>query len=421
LRLRYCDANITPVSGVVRVVDNGLLQATPLIDLSNEVNNTRDRGLLGIAIHPDFARTPYVYLAYTYDPPETVGKTGLAGPDGNGNRPSRVVRVTVDPNTMIADPDSLVVLVGTNSTWAYTSRPDGNSTGDTSIVPSGIVNNTTITAPSSEINTGDQDNDPVRSGVQNQNICDYLATDSESHTIGGIHFGRDGLLYISNGDGTSYNFVDSRAVRVQDINNLSGKMLRVDPITGQGVASNPFYNGDPGSNRSKVFYLGLRNPFRFTFDPITQLPLLGDVGWNTWEEINTGIAGSNFGWPYLEGPDQTSGYNQLSLAIAFYNNGNRNRPTDAAAVFPLLSRRHGAPDAASAIMLGDFYNNNLLMFGDVNNGTLYAATLNTNRQITNIQVFDSGASYVVDMKMGSDGCLYGINLASGSVLRWKLA
>lgn len=408
-------------NGVVRVIDNGVLQSTPLVDLSSEVNDTRDRGLLGLAIHPDFSNTPYVYLLYTYDPPETIGNTGLAGPDGRGNRPSRMVRLTVDPTTMIADPSSLVVLAGTNSTWEYTSQPGSNSTGNTSILPSGIVNGTTITAPADQIDIGTQDNDPRGpndTDIQNQNIRDYLATDSESHTIGDLEFGPDGYLYLSNGDGTSYNFTDPRGVRVQDINNLSGKVLRLDPITGEGITTNPFFNGDANSNQSKVFYSGLRNPYRFTFDPITDLPVIGDVGWTAWEEINTGPAGSNFGWPYLEGPDRTGGYQDLPQAISFYNNGNRNNPGDTAAAFPLLPRSHGAPDSANAITVGDFYNSTTLMFGDVNNGTLYAATFDANRQISNVQVFDSNIPFVVDMKMGPDNRLYGVDLVSGEILRW---
>jgi glucose/arabinose dehydrogenase len=138
------------------------------------------------------------------------------------------------------------------------------------IPPSGIVNGTTITAPASQIEVGTQDNDPDRAGIQNQNIRDYLATDSDSHSNGAIHFGPDGMLYFSNGDGTSYNFMDPRTVRAQDVHNLSGKVLRIDPMTGAGVPGNPFYDpADPNSNQSKVFYSGVRNAYRFTFDPMT--------------------------------------------------------------------------------------------------------------------------------------------------------
>ena len=409
-------------SGVVRVLDSGSLRAAPLIDLSSQVNNATDRGLLGIAINPNFPTTPYVYLLYTYDPPQTAANVGLAGPDGGGNRPSRLVRVTVNPTSMVADPNSLVVLAGTNSTWAYTSHPELDSTGNTSVLPSGIVNGTTIVAPANQIDVGTQDNDPNTPGIQNQNIRDYLADDSNSHSIGDLKFGADGSLYLSVGDGTSYNFVDPRSVRVQDINNLSGKVLRIDPITGAGVPGNPFYDAkDPNANRSKVFYSGVRNAFRFTFDPLTALPVVGDVGWNSFEEINTGAPGSNFGWPYLEGPNQTGSYQNLSQAISFYNNGNRNGVNDQAAVFPILSRSHGAPDFANAIQVGDFYNSNTLMFGDIVNGTLYAATLDANRQVTNVQVFDSNIPYVVDIKMGPDGRLYGLDLVTGELLRWNPA
>jgi glucose/arabinose dehydrogenase len=417
---------IAQKNGVVRVVDNesGSLLPLPLIDISNQVNNVADRGLLGLAIHPNFPSQPYVYLLYTYDPPETAGQEDLAGPDGVGNRPSRLGRVTVDPLSMIADPESQVVLAGTNSIWNYTSRPDLSSTGDRSILPSGIANGTTITPPPDQIDEGIQDNDPDRDGFQNQNVRDYLATDGRTHSIGFVDFGPDDYLYFSNGDGTSANFVDPRAVRIQDIDNLSGKVLRIDPISGQGVPSNPYFNGDADSNRSKVFYYGKRNPFRFTFDPATGLPVVGDVGWNSWEEINTGPAGSNFGWPYLEGPSpQGSGYAELPQAVAFYENGSINpgSPDDQPAVFPILSRSHGAPDNATAIMVGDFYNSNTLMFGDLINGNLYAATLDGDRQVTNVQVFDSGIPYVVDMQMGPDGQLYGVDLVSGAILRWNNA
>ena len=126
---------IAQKNGVVRVVNNGVLRSTPLVDLSFQVNNERDRGLLGLAIHPNFPNLPYLYLSYTYDPPETQGNSGLAGPDRRGNRPARLVRLTVNPVTMTADLGSLEVIAGTNSTWANTSRPDTNSTGAVSIPP----------------------------------------------------------------------------------------------------------------------------------------------------------------------------------------------------------------------------------------------------------------------------------------------
>src|SRR3954453_10847607 len=77
--------------------------------------------------------------------------------------------------------------------------------------------------------------------------------------------------------------MDSRAVRVQDLHNLSGKLLRIDPVTGQGAPDNPYFQpGDPNSNQSKVFYYGVRNAYRFSFDPVTNLP---------WSEMWVGTPG----------------------------------------------------------------------------------------------------------------------------------
>lgn len=91
-------------------------------------------------------------------------------------------------------------------------------------------------------------------------------------------------------------------MRVQNLDSLSGKILRIHPLTGDGYADNPFYNGDPTHNRSKVYSYGLRNPFRFSVHPQTNEPFVGDVGWTLWEEIHSG-RGKNFGWPCYEGRD----------------------------------------------------------------------------------------------------------------------
>jgi glucose/arabinose dehydrogenase len=385
-------------NGVVRVINNGTLSSTPFIDISREVNNVRDRGLLGIAVHPDLVNNPYVYLAYTYDPPEAQGNTGLAAPDGAGNRPSRLIRVTADASTnyTTAVAGSAVVILGTNSTWANTSRPDGNSTNDLTIPPSGI-------------------------NPDGTNIQDYLATDSESHTIGDVEFGSDGSLFVSNGDGTSYNAVDPRTVRVQDIGNLSGKLLRIDPITGDGLSDNPFYNGNPDSNQSKVYNYGLRNPFRFTINDSSNRPFIGDVGWTDWEEVNTG-RGVNFGWPYFEGGNNTSirraGYSDLPEAQAFYNSG---QPVTAAT----YARAHSA--GAVAIVMGDFYTgttfpdflDNTLFFSDFGDNTVRYLTFNESGGVASVNTFATGISGIVQMKTGPDSNLYFANLVTGQIGRWR--
>jgi glucose/arabinose dehydrogenase len=411
--------------GIVRVVDKGNLLPTPFINISSQVNNVRDRGLLGIAVHPDFTNNPYVYLLFTYDPPEAYSNinpnTNLDDPDGSGNRPSRLIRVTADPTTnyTTAIAGSEVVLLGKNSTWQNTSRPDGNSTNVNSnntlnFAPSGILNqNGTLFA-----NTQDYLNN-----LNNiTNVQDYLASDSESHSIGAVRFGTDGSLFVSIGDGTSYNRVDPRSIRVQDINNLSGKILRIDPIHGKGLATNPFYNGDPDSNASKVYDLGLRNPFRFTINKQTNIPFIGDVGWKTWEEVNTG-RGVNFGWPYYEGGNGTSvqqpEYANLQPAIDFYASG-------APVAAPVYGYTHSA---SNAIVMGDFYTGNTLpsiyqgslFIADVSQGTIDTLKLNNQGQVVSVSRFDSGIAAPVQITTGPDGNLYYASLASGLIGRWKTA
>jgi glucose/arabinose dehydrogenase len=396
--------------GIVKMVENGSVIGN-FIDLSLEVNNSvdNDRGLLGIAVNPDFINKPFVYLLYTYDPPETAGQTGLAGRDGNGNRPSRLIRVTADASTNYRTvvPGSTKILLGTNSTWANTLRPDVDGTEDLSAVTESGLN-------------------PDGSYIQ-----DYLVTDSRSHSIGTVKFGTDGALYVSNGDGASFNRVDLRAKRVQDIDSLSGKILKIDPETGAGIASNPFYDAnDPNSNRSKVYSLGLRNPFRFTVNPNTNEPFIGDVGWFTWEEINTGKS-LNFGWPWFEGGNgvnlQTPNYSSEALAQQFYASG----VTTAPAIF---ARSHA--DGARAIVVGDFYTGNTfptaykdgLFFSDVIEGSIKVLFFDANGRPDGVKDFASGSqfSYVTYMATGPDGSLYyvknrGSNNDTGLIGRWKPA
>ncbi len=67
---------------------------------------------------------------------------------------------------------------------------------------------------------------------------------------------------------------------------LNGALLRIDPNTGYGVSSNPFYTGNGNNNQSRILAFGLRNPFRFTFQPNKSTVWIGDVGDGTWEEVD---------------------------------------------------------------------------------------------------------------------------------------
>ncbi len=385
--------------GLVKVVRDGDTLATPFIDIRDQVNGVRDRGLLDIAVHPDFENTPYIYLLFTYDPPEVYENSShpLAGPDQRGNRAGRLIRVTADASTnyTTAVAGSEVVLLGKNSTWENFNA-FANSTNDFNEPPAGIVNG--------------------------QNIEDFIASDSESHTVGALAFGIDGNLFVSIGDGTSYNRVDPRTVRVQDVDNLSGKVLRINPITGEGLADNPFYNGDADANRSKVYYLGLRNPFRMTVDPVTGQLFVGDVGWTQWEEVNTGPAGANFGWPYFEGGSgqslRTGGYQNLTEAQTFYNSG-------AQVTAPIYGLSHSA-DGINAIVMGDVYRGTnypsqfqgSLFVNDLGQGIVRAVEITPDGTAGAVRQFATGANLVVQMSAGPDGSMYFVDLNDSKVGRW---
>ncbi|MEH2322498.1 MAG: PA14 domain-containing protein [Nostoc sp.] len=429
---------IAQKNGVVRVLNNGTLLSTPFIDISGQVNDTRDRGLLGIAVHPDFGKATnpknYVYLLYTYDPPETNPNNSknnpnstLDNPDQNGNRTARLIRVEADPKTnyTTAIAGSEVVLLGTNGTWQNISHPDGNSTNvSLGYAPSGIINKDTgkaFTTLQDYLNNQDKV----------ENVQNFIANDSESHSVGSVRFGTDGSLFVSLGDGTSYNGIDPRAIRVQDVNNLSGKILRIDPITGQGLSSNPFYNGDSNSNRSKVYDLGLRNPFRFTIDKNTNTPVIGDVGFNSYEEVNIGKPGANFGWPFYEGGLDANGnivslkqpsYSNLDAAKAFYSSGE-------SVAAPAYTYKHFG---SNSIVLGDFYTGSTfpsiyqgaLFVGDFSQGTIDALTFDSQGKIVSVKRFASQADtpnlgVPTQITTGKDGNLYYANLTGGEIDRFR--
>ena len=427
---------IAQKDGVVRVLNNGTLLSTPFIDISRQVNDTRDRGLLGIAVHPDFGKNPngnnYVYLLYTYDPPETNPNNSknnpnstLDNPDQNGNRTAQLIRVTADPKTnyTTAIAGSQVVLLGTNATWDNISHPDGNSTNvSLGYAPSGIINKDTgkrFTSLQDYLNNLDKV----------QNVQNFIANDSESHSIGSVRFGTDGSLFVSVGDGTSYNGIDPRAIRVQDVNSLSGKILRIDPITGKGLSSNPFYNGDPNSNRSKVYDLGLRNPFRFTIDKKTNTPVIGDVGYYLYEEVNVGKPGSDFGWPFYEGGLDANNnivslkqpnYEDLDAAKAFYSSGKT-------VTAPVYTYKHFS---SNSIVLGDFYTGNTfpsiyrgaLFVGDFSQGTIDALTFDSQGKFVSVKRFASlteKQGVAVQITTGQDGNLYYADIANGNIDRFR--
>ncbi|MDQ4140943.1 MAG: PQQ-dependent sugar dehydrogenase, partial [Bacteroidota bacterium] len=268
-------------TGKVYVVENS--QKKIFIDISEEVGSYGDLGLLGFALHPNFESNGYFYLLYNVDRHYlTKFGTSAYSPTTNENNATigRLTRYTASRTSSgyQVNLSSRKILIGATKTTGIPSL---------------------------------------------QNI----------HGVGTLVFGRDGTLLISAGDGASNSpginnetylplgksdgIITTQenvgAFRAQLLESYNGKILRVDPETGNGIPSNPFYEPTkPNSVRSKVYALGFRNPFRLVLKPGTGstnpadgnpgILYLGDVGHQTYEEVDIITRpGMNFGWPIYEG------------------------------------------------------------------------------------------------------------------------
>lgn len=151
----------------------------------------------------------------------------------------------------------------------------------------------------------------------------------DQHNGGAMEFGPDGKLYIATGD-------DFHSANAQTLDNTFGKVLRIN-ADGSIPTDNPFYGAAGGNNRA-IWALGFRNPFTFDIQPGTGRMYINDVGAVSYEEINEGVAGSNYGWPVTEGPTDDDRYRS-----PVYGYGH--------------SWTHGeGPETGCAITGGSFYN-----------------------------------------------------------------
>ncbi len=240
--------------GRIRIIQNGVLQARPFLDLTGKVESAaNERGLLGLAFHPQFVDNGYFVVGYTAKSP--LGQVTYAR-----------FQVTADPGR--ADPASEKRIIA----WAHAR---GN------------------------------------------------------HNGGDVQFGPDGYLYLGTGDGGGGGDPDRNG---QNGQTFLGKMLRLDIDVDANEpyaipADNPFV-GD-AAIRDEIWALGLRNPWRYTFDSATGDLYIGDVGQNQWEEVDHESAddpgGHNYGWRIMEGThcynaadcDQTG----LTMPILEYSHG----------------------------------------------------------------------------------------------------
>jgi glucose/arabinose dehydrogenase/chitodextrinase len=349
-------------SGVIKLFDN-LSDTTPTVfkDLNVSVYNFWDRGLLGMALDPANAS---LFVLYTYDAdiggtPPKYGTPGVySDPCPNGQATAAGCRVS-----------------------GRLSRID------------------------------------ISTGVETPLINDWCQQ-FPSHSIGALGFGADGMLYVSGGDGASFNTVDygnlggnlcpdplneGGAIRSQDLRTpgdpvtLDGAILRLDPVTGAAASGNPLIgNSDPNARRIVAY--GLRNPFRFTIRPRTNEVWVGDVGWNTWEEVNrvqdpTDATVDNFGWPCYEGSftspagsasTRQSGYDSANIPVCegLYAPGEPNvtAPYYAYNHSAKVVSTEGCPTGGSSISGLAFYDggsypdeyDGALFFSDYSRGCIWA-------------------------------------------------
>jgi uncharacterized protein (TIGR03437 family) len=212
-----------------------------------------------------------------------------------------------------------------------------------------------------------------------------------NHNGGAIHFGPDGKLYIAVGE-------NANGANSQTLANLLGKILRINS-DGTIPTDNPFFN--TAGARKEIWALGLRNPFTFAFQPGTGRLFINDVGQSTWEEIDDGIAGSNYGWPITEGPTSNPSFRS-----------------------PLFAYGHGSTSTTGcAIVGGAFYNPSVAPFPANYVGKYFFADLCSGW----VRLFDpsnntaadfaSGISSPVDLKVATDGSLYYLAIGSSAVFR----
>lgn len=231
---------ITAKTGTLRVYQGGALQPTAAIDISAKVCSDSERGLLGVAVDPAFESSRFIYLFYTFK------KFGLCPTSGPSTPVNRVSRFVLPPGNVI-DPLSEVILV---------------------------------------------DNMPSVSGV---------------HNAGDLQFGKDGFLYITIGDGGNRPCSRDQTVLCAKVLRITsdGEIPPTNPFQGTGTARcNVTGRTDPGMQCQETFASGLRNPYRIAFDPNVAGTrfFINDVGASTWEEIDLGQSGADYGWDVREGP-----------------------------------------------------------------------------------------------------------------------
>ena len=398
-------------SGIIKVFDS-LSDKTPtrFADLRPKVHDYLDRGLPGLALHPNFPRNPYVYALYSHDAP-----------------------------------------IGGRAPRYNDACPPGAS--GPSCVASGRLSRLTA-------NGNRMSSEKV--------LIEDWCTESATHSIGALTFGKDGALYVSGGDGAYFRGADygqqgdppnacgdppvgvggtqtppraeGGALRSQDLRTpadpvtLDGAILRVNPTTGKALPTNPLYSrADPNARR--IIAYGLRNPFRFAIRPGTNEVWVGDVGQTTWEEINripnpTDRSVENFGWPCYEGKGRQPQYDRVNLNIC-----ERLYGAAGAAKAPHYAYKHKVPSAGDRCVSTQGSISGLAFYPkggrypDKYDGALFFADYSRNciwvmRKGSNglpspakVGVFATGAATPVELQIGPKGDLFYVDIIGGMIRR----
>ncbi|MBN2045742.1 MAG: PQQ-dependent sugar dehydrogenase [Anaerolineales bacterium] len=302
--------------GTILIIQNGELLPAPFLNISNLVNSRDfERGLLGLAFHPDYTQNGRFYVNYT-----------------NLNGDTVVSSFQVSENANIANPDSQQILMTISQPYA-------------------------------------------------------------NHNGGMIAFGPDGYLYIGMGDGGSGGDPQGNA---QNPDTLLGKILRIDVDSGTPYA---IPEGNSPIGRPEIWALGLRNPWRFSFDQATGDLLIGDVGQNQWEEIHilpVGILGGiNLGWDYYEGTHPFEG----------------SPPEGAGFISPVIEYKHSGGNCS--VTGGYVYRGSLpewqgiYLYGDYCSGVIWGALASSDGSWQTKQLF-STESELTSFGQDQDGALYAL-------------
>ena len=417
-------------SGIIKVFDS-LNDTTPTVfaDLRGEVDDYWDRGLLGLALDPNFPTSPYVYVLYTYD----------AGPGQQA------------------------------PIWNDVCPTPPGATSDGCVVTGRLAR---LTA-----------NGDTMTGEQQILITDWCQQ-FPSHSVGDLQFGSDGALYATAGEGSNFINVDvgqwggtmpdannpftpknpcgdppggvggdmaapsaeGGALRAQSLQRtagptvLNGTVIRVDPASGDGMPDNPLAGGSD-ENAARIVADGLRNPFRFTFRPGTNDLWIGDVGWNDWEEINHDPAPTdhvvNFGWPCYEGDGRQASYESFAdhICTDLYGLEGSDPPDPGEAETPYYVYSHwasvvdgdGCPIGSSAIAGMAFYASGTypssysgaLFFADHSRNCIWVMPEGADGlpDPTAVSPFASPAAGPVDLEIGPGGDLYYAGYDDGTIRR----